>query len=70
MRMDVFIVTTCSLDLPAEVQMNWIRTGMLVMLVSRCENFCAMNLEHNFSAGLLSSSCVMFTFSVVLLNHW
>jgi hypothetical protein len=56
MRMVVFSVTTCILDLPAEVQMYWIRTGMLVMLVYRCENFCAMNLEYKFSAGLLSSS--------------
>jgi len=66
MRMVVFSITTCSLDLSAEVQMYWIRTGMLVMLVSRCENLRAMNLEHKFSAGLLSSSCVC----VVLLDHW
>jgi hypothetical protein len=26
-------VATCSLDLPAQIQMYWIRTGMLVMLV-------------------------------------
>jgi hypothetical protein len=70
-RMVAFSVTNCSLDLPAEVQMYWIRTGMLVMLVCRCENFCAMNLEQKFCAGLLSSSCVMFTFCVVLLdNGW
>lgn len=70
MRMVVFIVTTCSLELPAETQMYWIRTGMLVMLVCRCENFCAMNLEHMFSAGLCTASCVVFTFCVVLLDHW